>query len=90
MTTPATQRAARRQFRGTVVSDRMEKTITVRVESQKMHPKYKKRYRVSTKYLVHDPKEQYSVGDTVEFVECRPLSARKRHRVVGSPAPKTA
>ena len=55
-----------------------------------MHPKYKKRYRVSTKYLVHDPKEQYSVGDTVEFVECRPLSARKRHRVVGSPAPKTA
>lgn len=85
MNNPPTQRATRRRFRGTVVSDRMEKTLTVRVETQKMHPKYKKRYKVSTKYLVDDPQEQYSMGETVEFVECRPLSRHKRWRVV----PKT-
>ncbi|MEK7108103.1 MAG: 30S ribosomal protein S17 [Patescibacteria group bacterium] len=85
MTQSTAQRATRRQFRGTVVSDAMEKTVTVRVETQKMHPKYKKRYKVTTKYLVHDPREEYAVGETVEFVECRPISRHKRWRVV----PKT-
>jgi len=71
-----------RKFKGEVVSDKMSKTIVVRVDSFKMHPKYQKRYRVSHKYKVHDEKEHYKVGDIVEFVECRPLSKDKRWRVI--------
>jgi len=71
-----------RKFKGTVVSDKMQKTIVVRVDSFKMHPQLKKRYRVSKKYKVHDEKSQYKMGEIVEFVECRPLSKNKRWRVV--------
>ena len=71
-----------RKFQGTVVSDKMDKTITVRVDTLKMHPKLKKRYRVSEKYKVHDEKGQYKTGDKVEFVECRPLSKDKKWRVI--------
>lgn len=71
-----------KKFKGTVVSDKMEKTIVVRVDSLKMHPQLQKRYRVSRKYKVHDEKGQYKAGDTVEFVSCRPLSKDKKWRVV--------
>jgi small subunit ribosomal protein S17 len=71
-----------RKFKGTVVSDKMQKTIVVLVESFKMHPKLKKRYRVSKKYKVHDENNQFKAGNVVEFVECRPLSKDKRWRVV--------
>ena len=71
-----------RKFKGTVVSDKMQKTIVVLVESFKMHPKLKKRYRVSRKYKVHDEKGQYKVGNIVDFVECRPLSKDKKWRVI--------
>ncbi|NTW22812.1 30S ribosomal protein S17 [Candidatus Falkowbacteria bacterium] len=73
-----------RKFSGVVMSDKMDKTITVKVEQVKIHPKYKKRYTVSTKYKVHDEKNQYKVGDKVNFVECRPLSRDKRWRVVNA------
>lgn len=71
-----------KKFKGTVVSDKMAKTITVKVDTLKMHPKLKKRYRVSRKYKVHDEKNQYKVNDVVEFVSCRPLSKDKKWRVI--------
>jgi len=73
-----------RKFKGIVVSDKMTKTIVVKVDAFKMHQKLKKRYRVSTKYKVHDEKGQFKTGDKVDFVECRPLSKDKKWRVVYS------
>ena len=72
-----------RVFEGLVVSDKMAKTIVVRIDRQKTHPKYNKQYRQSRKYKVHDEKGEYKVGDVVRFVETRPLSKDKRWRVVG-------
>ncbi len=72
----------RRKFNGVVTSDKMVKTIVVRVERVKVHPKYKKRYTVSRKYKVHDEKNQYKQGDKVQFIECRPLSKDKKWRVL--------
>ncbi|MFA6171061.1 MAG: 30S ribosomal protein S17 [Patescibacteria group bacterium] len=74
--------AKSRKFLGVVVSDKMQKTIVVRVNRTKMHPRYKKRYVVSERYKVHDEKDQYKEGDKVQFVECRPLSKDKRWKVV--------
>lgn len=71
-----------RRFKGEVVSDKMKKTIVVKVDFLKLHPRYQKRYRVSKNYKVHDEKSQYHAGDKVEFVECRPLSRDKRWRVI--------
>lgn len=72
----------KRKFNGVVTSDKMEKTIVVIVEQVKVHPKYKKRYVVSSKFKVHDEKNQFKEGDKVTFVECRPLSKDKRWRVL--------
>jgi len=72
----------KKTFNGEVVSDKMNKTIVVKVDSVKIHPRYKKRYTVSKKYKVHDEKEQYKEGDKVKFIECRPMSKDKRWRVV--------
>lgn len=82
MSNTTNNRIIRRRFTGVVVSDRMDKTIVVRVDTPKLHPKYKKSYKTSAKYKVHDPENQFSVGDTVSFVECRPLSKDKRWRVI--------
>ena len=71
-----------RTFSGVVVSDKNDKTILVKVESVKKHPKYQKRYTVSRKYKVHDEKNEFHVGDKVSFMECRPLSRDKRWRVI--------
>lgn len=67
---------------GTVTSVAMDKTITVTVDTLKTHPKYRKKYLVSKKYLVHAPEGSYKAGDTVTFQECRPMSKRKHHVVV--------
>jgi small subunit ribosomal protein S17 len=72
----------KRKLKGEVVSDKMEKTVVVKVNRFKLHPTYKKRYRVSKNYKAHDPRNQYKVGDKVEIEECRPLSKDKRWRVV--------
>ncbi len=72
----------KKQFRGVVVSDKMDKTIVVKVDRVKTHPKYGKRYRVSKKFKVHDEKNEHKIGEVVNFVECRPLSKDKRWRVV--------
>lgn len=71
-----------RVFKGVVISDSMEKTIVVRVDRTKKHPKYGKRYKVDKKYKVHDEKGVYKVGDNVKFVGCRPLSKDKKWRVI--------
>ena len=62
---------------GKVVSDSTDKTITVLVETYKVHPKYHKRVRSSKKYHVHDEKNIAKVGDTVRIAETRPLSKTK-------------
>ncbi len=72
----------RKKFSGIVVSDKNDKTIVVKVESIKVHPKYKKRYTSSAKYKVHDENNEYKVGDKVSFIGCRPMSRDKRWRVV--------
>lgn len=71
-----------REFTGLVTSIAMKKTITARVDVMKMNQKYQKKYRVSTKYHIHDEKNEAKVGDTIRFVECRPLSKTKRWRLV--------
>ncbi|MDI3496329.1 MAG: small subunit ribosomal protein [Patescibacteria group bacterium] len=71
-----------RRLSGLVVSNKGDKTIIVRVDSVKTHPKYKKRYTVSHRYQVHDEKNKHEVGDKVNFIECRPLSRTKRWRVI--------
>jgi len=73
---------SQRKFDGVVSSDKMDKTIVVKVESIKTHPAYQKRYKRSKKYKVHDEKNQYKEGDQVSFVECRPLSKDKKWRVI--------
>lgn len=72
----AAKKIARRK--GTVVSDSMDKTIVVAVETLKTHPKYQKKYRSTKKYKVHDEENKYKKGDVVEFVQCRPISKDKR------------
>jgi small subunit ribosomal protein S17 len=66
---------------GHVVSDRMNKTVVVAVESPKRHPLYKKTIRKVVKYKAHDEKNECRVGDKVKIVETRPLSREKRWRV---------
>jgi len=70
-----------KQLKGTVVSDKMEKTVVVRVDRLKRHPKYLKFYRVSKKLKVHDEKGEYHAGDAVMIEETRPMSREKRWRV---------
>ena len=72
----------KKQLTGTIVSNKMQKTVVVEVERIKEHPKYKKRYKVSRKYKVHDPKDKFKVNDKVSIVACRPLSKDKRWRVI--------
>ena len=74
----AESKAQPRVLTGTVVSDSTDKTISVQVVNVKIHPKYKKRYRVSKKYLAHDESNTYKVGDTVTITEHPPFSKRKR------------
>ncbi|HEV2704308.1 MAG TPA: 30S ribosomal protein S17 [Pyrinomonadaceae bacterium] len=66
---------------GIVASDKMQKTVVVRVDRQIKHPKYRRYVRRTSKFMAHDEKGA-SVGDKVRIVETRPLSARKRWRVV--------
>jgi len=63
---------------GIVVSDKMDKTIVVKVERIKIHPKYKKRYTIVKKYKAHDEKNEFKMGDRVVIAETRPLSKDKR------------
>ena len=76
------ERSNRKVYRGTVVSDKMDKTITVVVETKKTHPLYGKRVKYSKKFKAHDENNEARMGDKVEIMETRPLSATKRFRLV--------
>jgi len=67
-----------RLLEGIVVSNRMQKTIVVRVDRTVMHPKYKKRYTQSKRYKVHDENNESIMGEKVSFFACRPISKDKR------------
>lgn len=71
-----------RILKGTVISDKMEKTIVVEVERLRVHPKYKKRYKVSKRHKAHDEKNECKVGNKVIIQEIRPISKEKRWIVV--------
>ena len=76
------ERSNRKVYRGTVVSDKMDKTITVVVETKKTHPFYGKRVKYSKKFKAHDENNEAKIGDKVVIMETRPLSATKRFRLV--------
>ena len=78
---PEAERGRRQERRGVVVSSGMDKTIVVRVDAVKAHPKYKKVVRRSVKFHAHDEQNSAKVGDIVRIVETRPLSATKRWRL---------
>lgn len=67
---------------GVVISNKMQKTIVVKIENKYPHPIYSKTLIQTKKYLVHDEQETCSVGDQVLLEECRPLSKRKRWKLI--------
>lgn len=71
-------RPRRKRVVGTVVSDKMQKTVVVEVQSQAQHPLYRKYLRQSTRCFAHDEKGEAALGDRVEIAETRPLSRKKR------------
>jgi small subunit ribosomal protein S17 len=75
-------RAMRKVRTGTVISDKMDKTVIVRVQTLKEHPRYHKHIQQSTRFKAHDEQNQCKVGDRVRIMETRPISHDKRWRVV--------
>jgi small subunit ribosomal protein S17 len=71
-----------RQLKGTVVSDKMDKTLVVAVSRLKKHPRYRRYYKITRRFKVHDDENRYHVGDKVIIEETRPISKDKRWRVV--------
>ncbi len=71
----------RRRLQGTVVSNKMDKTVVVRVETVKRHPLYGKTIRTYKKFMAHDETNEIQEGDFVQIVESRPISKRKRWAV---------
>jgi small subunit ribosomal protein S17 len=82
MATP-TEQPKGRTLKGTVVSDKMTKTVVVEVLRLKRNEKYKKYFKVSARYSAHDEQGQFHTGDVVTIRETRPLSKTKRWVVVG-------
>jgi small subunit ribosomal protein S17 len=78
----ADKRGNRKVRMGTVFSDKMDKTITVSVETVKQHPLYKKTIKTSKKYKAHDENNEAKTGDVVKIMETRPLSKDKRWRLI--------
>lgn len=77
-----TERPLRKTRTGVVVSNKMDKTITVTVERKKKHPKYHKFVKATSKFMAHDEKGECGINDIVKIMETRPLSKNKRWRVV--------
>jgi small subunit ribosomal protein S17 len=76
------ERNFRKQRDGVVVSNKMTKSIVVKVESRLKHPKYGKFLKKTTKFMAHDEKEECQIGDVVRIMETRPLSKNKCWRLV--------
>ena len=78
----AKKRGMRRKKKGVVISNKMDKTITVKVDRLVQHPLYKKYIRNHSKFKAHDEKNEAQIGDFVEIIEVRPLSKTKHWRLV--------
>lgn len=76
------ERNSRKTYVGVVTSDKMDKTIVVAVNTLKKHPLYKKQIKMTTKLVAHDENNEAKIGDRVSIVETRPLSKRKRYRLL--------
>ena len=76
------ERGNRKTRTGTVVSDKMDKTVVVTVETFKTHPLYKKQIKKTTKFKAHDENNECKTGDIVKIMETRPLSKQKNWRVL--------
>jgi len=76
------KRGRRKTRVGIVVSNKMDKSIIVAIERKVIHPLYKKYFKKTTKFMAHDQNNIASIGDVVKIMETRPLSARKRWRLV--------
>lgn len=90
MATESKELKKRRQLEGVVTSNKMMKTLVVKVDNLKTHPIYKKSYVVSKKYKAHDAYGNFKIGDKVTIEEARPMSREKRWRVLPKVAPKAA
>ena len=82
MTAATKSTGRRKQRKGVVVSDKMDKSVVVAVMRVRRHPLYKKTVRSTKKYLAHSPENDVRIGDRVLIEETRPLSKRKRWRVL--------
>ena len=71
-----------KKFIGTVSSNKSDKTIVIKVSTQKTHPIYKKQYSITKKFMAHDEDNVAKIGDLVEIVETRPISANKHFKLV--------
>ena len=80
--TPTAERSRRKVRTGVVVSDKMDKTVLIRIDRKVRHPLYKKTVARSNKLAAHDENNDAHVGDTVRVMETRPLSKTKRWRLV--------
>jgi small subunit ribosomal protein S17 len=80
--TPAEGRRDRKVREGLVVSDKMDKTVVVSVEDRRKHPRYGKVMRQTARLKAHDENNECGIGDRVQIMETRPLSATKRWRLV--------
>ena len=72
----------KKRLTGKIISNKMQKTVVVRVESTKEHPKYRRRYRLHKNYKAHVKNGEYQIGDKVIIEECRPISKEKGWKVV--------
>ena len=76
------ERNSRKVLRGTVVSDKMDKTVVVKIDTQKSHPLYGRQVKYTNRFKAHDENNEAKVGDIVEIMETRPLSKDKHFRLV--------
>jgi len=76
------KKSGKKEFIGTVKSDKMEKTIVVTIETLTLHPLYKKYIKRSKKVKAHDEKNEAKIGDRVRVIECRPISKEKCWKLV--------
>jgi len=82
MSETVTVKKVRKQLQGEVISNKMQKTIVVKVTRRVAHPRYKKIVKVSNRFYAHDEKSEAQIGDTVRIAETRPLSRLKRWELV--------
>jgi small subunit ribosomal protein S17 len=82
LTAKEDKKAHKKQMIGTVVSEKMDRSIVVSVETLKQHPIYKKYIKRSRRYIAHDEKNECKTGDVVKIIETRPISKRKTWKLV--------